>query len=430
MKGFHARLPDDTLWTSVASRTNTLPRDVPEPGTVLGRAYRVVEALEGSPAGDTLRAMDESLARPVLVTVMRREHAMAPLRQRVLDRAKARSRVIHTNVGSLYYFGAWNDRPTIVSELVEGDDLPSFIASHRGRLSLDVAFDVIAQILRGLEALHAQGAAHGGLRPSGIRITESVRVVIAELAVELPAVVEGTDALLLAAPSYAAPELVDAAIRGELPEATVAADIFAAGVIAYSLLTGFLPTDSPLASSATYRMPMRPSELSPGFSRSIDEPLLKALATDPAQRHPSAKHFRDALASAREQRVTTTVQPRFLLVDDDLDYRAIASLCLQTAFHDAIVVAVSTGREALERIERESFSLVLLDLMLPDMNGIEVTAAIRGCERGRDTPVVVVTGRGGAAEWRVLSTMGVQAFVVKPIDPRSFIDQVRRTVER
>lgn len=414
----------------MASRTHSLAPDVPEPGTVLGRAYRVVEPIEGSPAGDTLRAIDESLARAVLVTVMRREHAMAPLRDRVLERAKARSRVIHTNVASLYYFGEWHERPTIVSELVDGDDLPSFIASHRGRLSLDVAFDVIEQTLRGLEALHTLGAPHGGLRPAGIHVTDAMRVVITEVPVELPALLPGSEALLLAAPSYAAPELVDAALSGALPEATVAADIFAVGVIAYSLFTGFLPTDVPLASTSTYRVPMRPSELSPGFSRAIDEPLLRALATDPAARHASAKQFREALASAREDRVSTAVKPRFLLVDDDLDYRAIATLCLQTAFNDAVVVAISTGREALERIERENYSLVLLDLMLPDMNGIEVTAAIRGSERGRDLPVVVVTGRGGAAEWRVLSTMGVQAFVVKPIDPRSFIDQVRRTVER
>lgn len=414
----------------MAARSNTLSADLPEPGMVLGRAYTIVEAIDGGPSGDCLRATDKRLDRAVLVTVMRAEHASSPIRERVLERAKARSRVINQNVASLYYFGEWNARPTIVSELVAGDDLPAFVAQHKGRLPLDIAFDIIEQTLRGLEALHAQGAPHGGLRPSSVRITPQMRVVVTELAVELPAEVNGQGALMLAAPWYAAPELVDRAAHGELPEPTIAGDIFAVGVLAYSLLTGFLPTALALATSKQYRPPARPSELSSGFSATMDEPLLRALAGDPATRFATAKQFREALANAREDKNASVYKPRFLLVDDDPDYRAIATVCLEAAFPDAVIVAASSGHEALEYVERERFSLIMLDLALPDLNGIEVTAAIRGSERGRDVPIIVVTGRGGAAEWRVLSAMGAAAFVVKPIEPRGFIDQVRRFVAR
>lgn len=397
---------------------------------MLGRAYEVVEAIDGGPAGDTLRAIDTRLDRPVRVTVMREAHAADPLRERVLERAKARSRVVHENVASLYYFGDWNGRPLIVGELVEGDNLPTFVAAHKGRLPLEVAFDVVEQILRGLAALHASGAPHGGLRPLGVHVTSALRAVLTEVPVELPFDLGAQRVLMLSTPHYTAPELVDAALRGALPEATVAADIFAVGVLVYSVFTGFLPTDEPFATTANYRLPIRPSELSQGFSPALDEPLLRALAADPAQRFTSAKQFREALRAAKEDRTARIFKPRFLLVDDDLDYREIVTACLLSAYADAIVVAVSTGREALERVERETFALVLLDLDLPDMNGIEITAAIRGSDRGRDVPIAVVTGRGGAAEWRVLASMGASAFIVKPIEPTTFVEQVRRVVEK
>ena len=64
----------------MAARSNTLSADLPEPGMVLGRAYTIVEAIDGGPSGDCLRATDKRLDRAVLVTVMRAEHASSPIR--------------------------------------------------------------------------------------------------------------------------------------------------------------------------------------------------------------------------------------------------------------------------------------------------------------------------------------------------------------
>jgi DNA-binding response OmpR family regulator len=59
---------------------------------------------------------------------------------------------------------------------------------------------------------------------------------------------------------------------------------------------------------------------------------------------------------------------------------------------------------------------------MPSMNGIELSAGLRGSTAANDVPILVVTGRGRASDWRVLNAMGVGAFLLKPVEPRAFIE--------
>ena len=66
---------------------------------------------------------------------------------------------------------------------------------------------------------------------------------------------------------------------------------------------------------------------------------------------------------------------------------------------------------------------------MPGMNGVELTAAFRATPRLEKTPILVATATGGAPDWRLLSSIGADGFLVKPIDPVSLIAIARRTLD-
>ena len=84
-----------------------------------------------------------------------------------------------------------------------------------------------------------------------------------------------------------------------------------------------------------------------------------------------------------------TELPSILIVDDNEDNRYTLQLLLEGDGHERISTA-SSGKEAIALIEKEKFSLVLLDLMMPDLNGDEVLKVIKSDPDKRDIPVVML----------------------------------------
>src|SRR5207247_9340098 len=82
--------------------------------------------------------------------------------------------------------------------------------------------------------------------------------------------------------------------------------------------------------------------------------------------------------------------PGILIVDDNEDNRYTLQLLLETDGHERIVCAAS-GNEAIALIEKEKFSLILLDLMIPDLNGDEVLKVFKSDPAKRDIPVVMIS---------------------------------------
>jgi CheY-like chemotaxis protein len=82
--------------------------------------------------------------------------------------------------------------------------------------------------------------------------------------------------------------------------------------------------------------------------------------------------------------------PGILIVDDNEDNRYTLQLLLETDGHERIVCAAS-GNEAIALIEKEKFSLILLDLMMPGLNGDEVLKMIRSDPDRRDIPVIMIS---------------------------------------
>ena len=123
-----------------------------------------------------------------------------------------------------------------------------------------------------------------------------------------------------------------------------------------------------------------------------------------------------------------SVRGNVLVVDDEpLNLRAMEAL-LSTA--DCRVETAASGQEALRRILRSDFALILLDVRMPEMDGFETAALIRKLNRSRETPIIFLTAAGEHAEW-VLRGYGAGAvdYIVKPVDPEVLKSKVAAFLE-
>src|SRR6266571_3383643 len=108
--------------------------------------------------------------------------------------------------------------------------------------------------------------------------------------------------------------------------------------------------------------------------------------------------------------------PGILIVDDNEDNRYTLQLLLETDGHERIASAAS-GSEALALIEKEKFSLVLLDLMMPDMNGDEVLKQIKSDPDKRDIPVVMISADTDVEKVSQCIELGADDYLPKPFNP-------------
>jgi CheY-like chemotaxis protein len=113
---------------------------------------------------------------------------------------------------------------------------------------------------------------------------------------------------------------------------------------------------------------------------------------------------------------------RILIADDDSDLRLLISLKLESAGHQ--VVSVEDGSSAAESCRSMRPDLVVLDLMMPGMSGLEVCRFIRADPDLVHTPVILLTARAQAADIEAGMAAGVDEYLTKPFSPRDLATRV------
>jgi DNA-binding response OmpR family regulator len=122
---------------------------------------------------------------------------------------------------------------------------------------------------------------------------------------------------------------------------------------------------------------------------------------------------------------------RVLVVDDERSIRLLCRVNLAAAGMD--VLEAADGREGLELARKERPDLVLLDVMMPELDGWTVARELAANEETREIPIVFLTARADPADRRLGEQLGGVGYVVKPFDPVTigdFVEEVLTRIER
>ncbi|MGG6270094.1 response regulator [Leptolyngbya sp. AN03gr2] len=119
---------------------------------------------------------------------------------------------------------------------------------------------------------------------------------------------------------------------------------------------------------------------------------------------------------------------RILIIDDEPDIREATQLCLEIARGWEVLTAGSSA-EGLEKAAIEQPDAVLLDVMMPDMDGLATFERLQANPATHDIPVILLTAKAQASDRRQFTQFAIAAVIIKPYDPLTLADQIAAILE-
>jgi two-component system chemotaxis response regulator CheY len=116
---------------------------------------------------------------------------------------------------------------------------------------------------------------------------------------------------------------------------------------------------------------------------------------------------------------------RILIVEDSPTMRSLLVSALEDLDAPAKIIEVESGFEALRVLPRERFDLILTDINMPDINGLELVSFVKNEERYRKIPLIIVSTEGSDRDREKGLSLGADAYVVKPFEP----EELRRLAQ-
>ncbi|MBD2463460.1 response regulator [Oscillatoria sp. FACHB-1407] len=113
---------------------------------------------------------------------------------------------------------------------------------------------------------------------------------------------------------------------------------------------------------------------------------------------------------------------RVLIIDDEADVRAVVRGCLEDIAGWGVVTAES-GKEGLVKVITESPDAIMLDIMMPGMDGLAFLSALRNYAKEADLPVVLLTAKINLTASDELTNLNVKGVITKPFDPFQLVEQ-------
>jgi serine/threonine protein kinase len=427
-----------------------------QPGQVLLH-YKIVEGLGEGGMGEVYRAEDQKLRRPVAIKVLPpRIMSDSIMRKRLTREAIAASALNHPNIITIYAIEESTDLSFIVMEFVEGSSM--FGLMNQNRLSFDQVLDIGLQVSDALSVAHAAGLIHRDIKPGNIMVSNRGRVKLLDfgLAKWMPQVEQefSSDPLFtsnlteLGSPigtiHYMSPEQT----RGEqLDQRT---DIFSLGSVLYEAATGKTPFHGASVLTVLHEIATEPQEfpskLDPSIPKGFDEIISHAMAKNAEDRFQSATEFHEALKKLKldlsspqvqrpeqirrepSKKTTPGSNAKIFLVEDNDDNRDMLSRRLtRKGFEVSFAV---NGRDALDRIPVEKPDLILMDISLPVIDGIEVSRRLKNSDGTKQIPIIALTAHAMAGDREKALAAGCDDYDTKPVDFERLMSKILHWLEK
>jgi eukaryotic-like serine/threonine-protein kinase len=245
--------------------------------------YQLAECIGSGGMGDVYKAYNSSLNRFAAVKILyHKEFA-----ERFKNEAYIQSSVSHPNIARLYEYAAYEDKPCIVMEYVEGESLDALLR-RKGKLSSEETENIIRQVVSALAYLHKKEIMHRDIKPQNFKIQSDGTVKMLDFGIAKhkysPKLTQV--GFVIGTMEYLAPEQFQQ--KEELKS-----DVWATGVMAYELVTGYMPFDASnpvtLRSKITKGSFTNPKILIPEISDKLVTVIDKCLRVNTAGRSTSAE---------------------------------------------------------------------------------------------------------------------------------------------
>jgi DNA-binding response OmpR family regulator len=119
---------------------------------------------------------------------------------------------------------------------------------------------------------------------------------------------------------------------------------------------------------------------------------------------------------------------RILVADDEIYIVHILEFTLTMEGYEVLTAA--DGEEALRRVENDHPDLVVLDIMMPKMDGYEVLRRMRADQESRQTPVILLSAKGRPIDRETGLDTGADDYIVKPFSPRRLLEKIQDLLDR
>jgi CheY-like chemotaxis protein len=378
-------------------------------GELVAGTYEIVGVLGAGAMGTVYEAHDRALNRRVALKVAPSPDPGFSLRKE----AQALAAIRHPSMVAVHALARHRGVECLVMELIRGTTLHDHIHKQlrTGKpFTIAEVLDTLLGIADGLAAVHASGISHRDIKPANIMLAPGNRTVLMDFALFTPELDAGAGHLV---------------------------DLYALGVIAYELLSGHPPdrganaletpgmqARSPIAEIAAER-----SDVPAGLSRLVYELLAKA----PADRPQGIDDVLGRLRALRSRLERGRVRGRFtvLIVDDDRDFAETMRAIVRAAVPDVDVSVARDGEAALASMAKRVPTVMLLDLNMPRMNGLELCMALRGTGLAAECEIISVNGAVTSKDRELLMRLGVRQSLTKtPSLSRTIVELVKTSRRR
>ncbi len=403
---------------STAPDVGAPARDVPafSIGEVVAETYEIKAVLGAGGMGEVYDAHDRVLNRHVALKVVRANIASDYL----LREGRALAAIHHPGIVTVHAMGEHRGIGFLVLERVRGLSLDRLLDDRRlrrERLQVGEALDLLVAVADALSVVHRAGLTHRDVKPGNVMLAPGGRVVLMDFGLVLPHADRPGHRSVAGSLQYMAPE----ALTGDVAEGAGALlDVYALGVLGFELLAGVVPFDGaqPLdLYRAKKRVPgPRLEDHRSDVPSALSHLLLHMMAPEPHDRPHGAEAALWQLRALRARTASGESMRPFsvLIVDDDEDMREALALYVRAGAPDAEIERTGEGKQAVRSVRRRVPDLLLLDLDLPDINGIEVCMLLRGMQLGDDCMIVSVSGRATRADVELLQQLGVRSLEKGP----------------
>jgi two-component system chemotaxis response regulator CheY len=118
-----------------------------------------------------------------------------------------------------------------------------------------------------------------------------------------------------------------------------------------------------------------------------------------------------------------------LLIDDEQEIKSLmANYLVRSQVEENRIVFASDGKEALAKIQNQEFGLIIVDILMPRMNGLQLIKEIKLRAKYKDIPVLIISGTLEAENVKTAISLGITNIIVKPFTYNIFIEKIGRAL--